>query len=162
MRWTPRVDTSTQMGKAPKWRKCKNQDFFTGSQLYGAKRGRPQYSSLIPFPRCCLFASQVYLTQAPARVGRSGGVREYYGQKRGGKSGLIPFPRCSSPHYHPIPRIRDSSCSSSVTKKDTCYGVNLCMSLPFPSLCMTLHMGHTAWAPKGWKERSQEARNASS
>ena len=30
----------------------------------------------------------------PARVGRSGGVREYYGQKRGGKSGLIPFPRC--------------------------------------------------------------------
>ena len=126
MRWTPRVDTSTQMGKAPKWRKCKNQDFFTGSQLYGAKRGRPQYSSLIPFPRCCLFASQVYLTQAPARVGRSGGVREYYGQKRGGKSGLIPFPRCSSPHYHPIPRIRDSSCSSSVTKKDTCYGVCPC------------------------------------
>jgi len=45
--------------------------------LYGAKRGRPQYSSLIPFPR----------------VGRSGSVREYYGQKRGGKSGLIPFPR---------------------------------------------------------------------
>ena len=31
-----------------------------------------------------------------ARVGRSGGVREYYGQKRGGKSGLIPFPRCPS------------------------------------------------------------------
>jgi len=47
-----------------------------GSELYGSKRGRPQYSSLIPFPR----------------VGRSGGG-EYYGQKRGGKSGLIPFPR---------------------------------------------------------------------
>merc|ERR1711892_1590641 len=47
--------------------------------IYGAKRGRPQYSSLIPFPR----------------VGRSdpGSQLIYYGQKRGGKSGLIPFPR---------------------------------------------------------------------
>ena len=51
--------------------------------MYSSKRGRPQYSSLIPFPR----------------VGRSGsggtGTRDlmYYGQKRGGKSGLIPFPR---------------------------------------------------------------------
>ena len=41
-------------------------------------------------------ASNLTLTfTSPARVGRSGGVREYYGQKRGGKSGLIPFPRCS-------------------------------------------------------------------
>jgi len=54
-----------------------------GSNVYSSKRGRPQYSSLIPFPR----------------VGRSGsggtGTRDlmYYGQKRGGKSGLIPFPR---------------------------------------------------------------------
>ena len=110
-----------------KWRAQKSSKFqiyffFAGSQLYGAKRGRPQYSSLIPFPRCCLFCcyhsnlpSQVTplivqpnLIQAtnpprfpshpipPARVGRSGGVREYYGQKRGGKSGLIPFPRCPS------------------------------------------------------------------
>merc|ERR1711892_1207815 len=47
--------------------------------IYGAKRGRPQYSSLIPFPR----------------VGRSdpGSQLIYYGQKRGGKSGLIAFPR---------------------------------------------------------------------
>ena len=52
--------------------------------MYSSKRGRPQYSSLIPFPR----------------VGRSTGnsgtaTRDlmYYGQKRGGKSGLIPFPR---------------------------------------------------------------------
>ena len=48
--------------------------------MYSDKRGRPQYSSLIPFPR----------------VGRSAGAPGgmwYYGQKRGGKSGLIPFPR---------------------------------------------------------------------
>merc|ERR1712025_371515 len=50
-----------------------------GNGIYGSKRGRPQYSSLIPFPR----------------VGRSdpGSQLIYYGQKRGGKSGLIPFPR---------------------------------------------------------------------
>ena len=56
--------------------------FSLGSDVYSSKRGRPQYSSLIPFPR----------------VGRSSGgtgTRDlmYYGQKRGGKSGLIPFPR---------------------------------------------------------------------
>ena len=56
--------------------------FSLGSDVYSAKRGRPQYSSLIPFPR----------------VGRSSGGKGtrdlmYYGQKRGGKSGLIPFPR---------------------------------------------------------------------
>ena len=55
-------------------------------------------------------ASNLTLTfPSPARVGRSGSVREYYGQKRGGKSGLIPFPRCSSPHYHQTPRIPHSS-----------------------------------------------------
>ena len=60
---------------------ARKNDFFLlpGSNVYSDKRGRPQYSSLIPFPR----------------VGRSpgGAGMWYYGQKRGGKSGLIPFPR---------------------------------------------------------------------
>jgi len=54
-----------------------------GSNVYSDKRGRPQYSSLIPFPR---------VGRSSAQQPRSGNMW-YYGQKRGGKSGLIPFPR---------------------------------------------------------------------
>lgn len=54
-----------------------------GSNVYSDKRGRPQYSSLIPFPR---------VGRSSGSGGRSNNMW-YYGQKRGGKSGLIPFPR---------------------------------------------------------------------
>jgi len=57
-----------------------------GSNVYSDKRGRPQYSSLIPFPR---------VGRSPDHAAPRGGMGNmwYYGQKRGGKSGLIPFPR---------------------------------------------------------------------
>merc|ERR1719422_1058211 len=58
----------------------------SGSNVYSDKRGRPQYSSLIPFPR---------VGRSPDHAAPRGGMGNmwYYGQKRGGKSGLIPFPR---------------------------------------------------------------------
>ena len=57
-----------------------------GSDVYSIKRGRPQYSSLIAFPR---------VGRSSGNSGSGSGTRDlmYYGQKRGGKSGLIPFPR---------------------------------------------------------------------
>ena len=65
---------------------AKPECFLTGSSVYSSKRGRPQYSSLIPFPR---------VGRSTGNSGSGSGTRDlmYYGQKRGGKSGLIPFPR---------------------------------------------------------------------
>jgi len=61
-----------------------------GSNVYSDKRGRPQYSSLIPFPRVGRS-----LDHGTPRGLSGNGMSNmwYYGQKRGGKSGLIPFPR---------------------------------------------------------------------
>merc|ERR1712048_929099 len=74
------------------------------SPLEPYKRGRSASSSLIPFPRVGRSAGSVDPLQSvdsedinddmlPQRSSRAASNSQFYGQKRTGKSSLIPFPR---------------------------------------------------------------------
>jgi len=92
------------------------------SPLEPYKRGRSASSSLIPFPRVGRSAGSVDPLQSvdsedinddmlPQRSSRAASNSQFYGQKRTGKSSLIPFPRVgrrSDPYWSkPIQRAME-------------------------------------------------------
>ena len=86
------------------------------SNVYSDKRGRPQYSSLIPFPRVGRSSGPGIVNWVYSMIVHWDMLGDhskmwYYGQKRGGKSGLIPFPRVgrSGPNTWQLDEESDST-----------------------------------------------------